>query len=443
LASEHSWTTEIYRDLDGNGVLDAAEITAGVVGATDSLAADSSAKFIARVFAPNGAANGMRDSLLVSAVSAFNSAVTDSKVYVTTIDRALLVVSKNQDVANPQPGQTITYTLTYSNTGNSPSLNTVFTDVLTTDVTLVGPSITGGGIYNAGNRTITWTIGRVGPGGGGSVSFQVTVNAQVPFGTGLLNSASYTYVDSANGSVKDTTTNTTSATVALLTGISLTVTPPAQTQDAGLPVTYALAITNDGNAPDTVSLAHTSSVPFNWKFYVDIDGNGSIDGADSLVDVSKLGPLGIGGTIRLVALDTIPHTAPDGTRDSTAYTAASLTNAGSNQTVSAITTVRAPVLALAKSVAVVGGGLATPGATLRYTITFTNNGSGAAAQSVVDDSFPANTAYVANSVTLDAVAKTDAADSDEVTVASGALSVTIGNIAAGASGTITFDVIIN
>ena len=135
--------------------------------------------------------------------------------------------------------------------------------------------------------------------------------AQMPL-TGSANYNGTFDANSTNGSVKDTTTNTTSATVALLTGVALAVTPPAQTQDAGLPVLYALAVTNEGNAPDSVSLMHQSTLGLAWKIFVDIDGNGQVDGADSLADLSKLGPLGIGETLRFVALDTIPHATPDG-----------------------------------------------------------------------------------------------------------------------------------
>jgi hypothetical protein len=59
---------------------------------------------------------------------------------------------------------------------------------------------------------------------------------------------------------------------------------------------------------------------------------------------------------------------------------------------------------------------------------------------VITDAIPAQVNYVANSVTLNASPKTDAADSDEVTVSSSTITITLGNLAAGAQGTIIFRV---
>ena len=318
----------------------------------------------------------------------------------------------------------------------------MLTDVLNTSITLVGGTITGGGTYNSGDRTITWNIGRIGPGGSGLVSFQVTVNSGVPAGTGIPNQGNYSYTDSTSGLPKDTTTNTTNATVALLTGLSATINPAAQTQDVGLPVLYALAVTNTGNAVDSVELTFSSSESFGWEFYIDFNGNGLIDGSDSIINVTKLGPMAIGETINLISLDTIPHATTDGTIDTTAYTFTSLSNPLTTQTVTGQTTVRAPILGLIKSVAVVGGGDPVPGATLRYTLQYSNTGTGDAAQVEITDPIPANTSYAPNSVVLNSVAKTDAPADDEVTVSGGTITVALGTVTAGFSGTITFDVLI-
>ena len=59
---------------------------------------------------------------------------------------------------------------------------------------------------------------------------------------------------------------------------------------------------------------------------------------------------------------------------------------------------------------------------------------------MITDTVAATVNYLANSVTLNGVAKTDAADSDEVTVSSGTVTVTVGTVAAGAQGTVVFKV---
>lgn len=82
-------------------------------------------------------------------------------------------------------------------------------------------------------------------------------------------------------------------------------------------------------------------------------------------------------------------------------------------------------------------GIANPGETLRYTVTLVNTSSTTAATNVVfSDAIPANTAYVTSSVTLGGSAATNSGSSTQ-------LSVNVGNMAANATVTITFDVTIN
>jgi len=83
---------------------------------------------------------------------------------------------------------------------------------------------------------------------------------------------------------------------------------------------------------------------------------------------------------------------------------------------------------------------AAPGKTIQYTITYENTASGVAHNLVITDTTPTGTTYVANSVSLNGSQKTDAADSDEVSVSAGVITVKVGDVAAGARGTITFRV---
>ncbi len=88
-----------------------------------------------------------------------------------------------------------------------------------------------------------------------------------------------------------------------------------------------------------------------------------------------------------------------------------------------------------------------PGDTVTYSIAYSNTGDGSATNTVVSAGTPINTSYVANSVTVNSVAKTDANDGDGVTVLSGSITVNlatiVGTIGPGGNGTITYKVIIN
>jgi uncharacterized repeat protein (TIGR01451 family) len=85
---------------------------------------------------------------------------------------------------------------------------------------------------------------------------------------------------------------------------------------------------------------------------------------------------------------------------------------------------------------------AIPGALVRYTLVVTNTSAVLPTTAVtISDTIPANTTYVADSVTIGGTGYVDG--SPQVTYAAGTLTVNAGNLAAGAAVTVTFDVTIN
>jgi len=94
-----------------------------------------------------------------------------------------------------------------------------------------------------------------------------------------------------------------------------------------------------------------------------------------------------------------------------------------------------PVLQLAKQVS---AATAAPGDTLTYTATYVNSGNDIATEVVITEPIPAQVAYVANSVLLNEVPRTDADDGDGVTVADGIITVRVGTVQPGAGGEVKF-----
>ena len=92
------------------------------------------------------------------------------------------------------------------------------------------------------------------------------------------------------------------------------------------------------------------------------------------------------------------------------------------------TVISQPRLFLAKSVS---GATASPGDTLLYRVTYANAGTDTAAAMVLRDSAPASTTYIPNSVVVNGLPGTDAADGDSVTVSAGQITVTIGRVPVG------------
>jgi len=85
-----------------------------------------------------------------------------------------LVLSLSADKSAPRPGDVVTYTISYSNTGQVtiPSIQIVGPIPLNT--TYVAGSATKGGTYDG--TKVTWSLGSLAPGASGTVTFRVTVN---------------------------------------------------------------------------------------------------------------------------------------------------------------------------------------------------------------------------------------------------------------------------
>lgn len=95
--------------------------------------------------------------------------------------------------ASPQPvpaGGLLTYTLAYSNTGSDQATGAALSDPLPANTSFVAAS--GGGSYDSGTNTVTWSLGTVAAGAGGSVTLVVQVAAATPDGTSIQNIATFT-----------------------------------------------------------------------------------------------------------------------------------------------------------------------------------------------------------------------------------------------------------
>jgi len=83
-----------------------------------------------------------------------------------------------------------------------------------------------------------------------------------------------------------------------------------------------------------------------------------------------------------------------------------------------------------------------PGSTVRYTIIVSNDPTASATANSVTftDDVPTGTTYIPNTITLDAVALTDATGDDAGEIVGNTISVVTGNILAGQNATIKYDV---
>lgn len=104
-------------------------------------------------------------------------------------------------------------------------------------------------------------------------------------------------------------------------------------------------------------------------------------------------------------------------------------------------------LAITKSVVSIvdpdGTAVAMPGTVLTYQILASLSGAGTATNLVVSDPLPAEVSFVAGSISVDGVARTDAADADNAQFSANTVTVSLGDVAAPANIVITFRASIN
>lgn len=92
--------------------------------------------------------------------------------------------------ASPEPvpsGGLLTFTLSYANTGSDQATGAVLTDPLPPHTTFAAAS--GGGSYDAGTNTVTWSLGTIPAGASGAVTLNVLVASSTTSGTMIENTA--------------------------------------------------------------------------------------------------------------------------------------------------------------------------------------------------------------------------------------------------------------
>jgi uncharacterized repeat protein (TIGR01451 family) len=155
------------------------------------------------------------------------------------------------------PGDTITYTLSYANTGSAVANTVVSSDPLPAGVTFT--SAANGGTYDAVSNTVSWPLNNVAAGANGTLSFVVTVASNVTQGQAITNVGTIAGVGLAPvSSNPDTVT------------VDIPVTPPTPTltvvkqvdstvAEYGDTLTYTLAVTAGG--ADQTGVIATDKVP--------------------------------------------------------------------------------------------------------------------------------------------------------------------------------------
>ena len=415
-------TDAVPAQLTGVSPLDGGTLSGGVI--TWSLGAMTPGqqrvvRFTATIVTPlvNGtlisnqaSANATQLSTAVLSDDPATSALDDPTV-VTVTSAANLGATKAVTDLNggvPQPGDTLSYAITISNSGDSPARNTVITDVVAANLTTITPQ--DGGSYNAVTRTITWPGSTVVPGVDRTVHFRATLLFPLAGGTIVCNQGSVTSTDTSGTLLTDNPAtpaagDPTCVTVQSEPELSAS-TKAVQDLNGGQVVPgdtlrYTITVDNTGTANAT-GVVVTDVVVTNLTSVTPLDGG--VYNASTRTITWNVGSVTAKSTTTLRFLAQVVLPLDDGTVISNQATisAAGLspvltddpaTPATDDPTV--VTVSSSPVFSSStKAVVDQNGGKAEPGDTLNYTLTITNSGTSAADSVVVTDLLDKNLTFL-------------------------------------------------
>ncbi len=294
-----------------------------------------------------------------------------------------LSVTKQADRSTAAPGDTITYTLTFSNAGPGTATSAQLSDDVpagTSFVDAVGGSFTGAGAI--------WNLGTLPAGASGSRTFRVRVLNSTPSGTQIVNAAQIASAEAQTPVPSNSVTVTVSTPSVPQLQLQKSVnTASAQPNDV---LTYTISFFNSGSGPAT-NLNLQDTLPPNTTF-VSASSGGQAFGSTVFWSFNSLQPNQQANVTLQVRIN--PNT-PANTQLSNIAQISSAENGTPVPSNAAITTVvvpaQPPVLAVSKQADVSS---AAPGGLINYLLTVTNNGGSTATNVVLADQIPAGTTAV-------------------------------------------------
>jgi uncharacterized repeat protein (TIGR01451 family) len=305
----------------------------------------------------------------------------------TTVTAPIMSIDKAVDVSTADPGDELTYTITYKNTGTGVAKDVWVKDTIPADTTFVSstPAYT-----SVSGDTYTWYFPNVGT-GTNYITLKVKVDVGTPDQTVLFNNATLDYTD-ANGNQPyaqqwDTATTTVTAPI-----MSIDKAVDVTTADPDDQIIYTITYKNTGTGV-AKDVWVKDTIPADTTFVSSTPAYTSVSGDTYTWHITNVGT----GTYYI----NITVKVDIGTADQTVLTnnaTLDYTDANGNQPYAqqwdtATTTVTAPVMTIDK---VVDAATADPGDELNYNITYKNTGTGIAKDVWVKDTIPADTTFVSS-----------------------------------------------
>ncbi len=347
------------------------------------------------------------------------------------IDRqAVLEITKSDSPDPSVVGSSLSYEIIVTNNGPSTATNVVVSDTLPTGLTFVSATeSTGTGTAGGVGGVVTATIPTLAVNAAATVTVVTTIDATFA-GTTISNSAT-AVADEATlvTATEDTTINPS-------VDLAITKSDSDDPVDRGSQLTYTLDVVNNGPSAAT-NVVVVDTLPAGVSFVSATGGTVTPPGSGSEVSIA-IGDLAASATAQVtIVVDVLQNAAASITN--TALVRSDETTSGfdpdtANNTASETTATQGSIdLEITKTDS---ADPVVPGESFSYTIVASNNGPSDATLVSVTDNIPdgiqiTNVTTTAGTPNIPASAQdTTAANNDDVTV-------DIGNLAAGASVTIT------
>ena len=267
-----------------------------------ALGVGASAQVEIAVTVPANSAGGATDNAIVTATSTGNPNATATSTLTTSANNLYGVILASVTAEqNANRGETITYTLTITNSGNSTDSFGFTANGNTWPVAMPTP--------------ITLAMGE---------TAQVAVAITVPANATGGETDSVTITATSVGQPSETASTALTTSVNYLFGVTMTAEMAAQSASPGHTVVYSVMLTNSGEATDTFTLAATTN---DWPT--------SLPSSISLA---------AGATESFVVEVVVPVTASQGEVDSVLVVATSSNDAEATATVTLTTTARVGVV---------------------------------------------------------------------------------------------------
>jgi uncharacterized repeat protein (TIGR01451 family) len=336
------------------------------------------------------------------------------------IDLAIVKTDSPDPVA---AGGTLTYTLLVTNNGPSQATGVTVTDALPAGLTFASGTATQGTV-SATNGTVTANLGNLAAGDSATITLTTSVAGSLQ--GEIVNTA----IVSGNETDTEPDNDTSSQTTQIEPRVDLQIVK-SDTPDpvvAGENLTYTLLVTNLGPSSAT-GVTVVDTLPANVTFVSATTTQGTANHAAGTVTVN-VGNLAVDQTETVTIVVTVPPSAR-GTLANTATVSGNEQETNTTNNTSSVSTAIQPEIDLAITKADSPDPVIA-GQTLTYILSVVNNGPSDATGVTVTDQLPGGVAFVSAT-----------ASQGTAVHASGTITATLGNLASGASATVTIVVTVD